>query len=145
MRTGEGPGGRAIERADVLKPPGITQDKRAFYVLLRNELFHLLKALANRDYPRAVEFVQPTEAFGEARHFEGALAPYFAEHPAIRLDPKARGPQKTLVDEEASFWRLRQIISDPEENDDWVVEATVDLAKSDELGRPAISVTRIGT
>ena len=145
MRSGVEAGARGAERVDPLKPAGITADKRGFTVLLRNELFHLLKALANRDWARAVEVVQPTEAFGEARHFEAAMAPYFAEHASIRLDPKARGPQKTLVDEEESLWRLRQIISDPEENDDWVVEATVELAKSDELGRPAILVLRIGT
>jgi hypothetical protein len=145
MRTGVEGAARPAERNDPLKPPGITQDKRAFTVLLRNELFHLQKALANRDYGRAVEIVQPSESFGEARHFEAAMTPYFAEHASIRLDPKARGPKNTLVDEEASVWRLRQIICDPEEHDDWVIEAIVDLAKSDELGRPAISVQRIGT
>ena len=104
-----------------------------------------LPIFANRDWSRTLEIVQPSESFAEGRHFEASMTPYFAEHASIRLDPKARGPKNTLVDEEDALWRLRQIVCDPEENDDWVIEAIVDLAKSDELGRPAILVQRIGT
>ena len=37
------------------------------------------------------------------------------------------------------------MISDPAENDDWVIECRVDLERSREAARPVIEVRRIGT
>ena len=54
--------------------------------------------------------------------FEEAFAPFFAEHAAVRLDPSARAPSKTVITHEPAAWRVVQVVSDPEGDDDWASE-----------------------
>ena len=76
----------------------ITQDERAFTVLVRGAMFQLVRALARRDWPGAAALVAAATS-GEdewnAARFEQALQPFFQEHAAIRLDPSARTPGRT--------------------------------------------------
>ena len=39
---------------------------------------------------------------------------------------------------------MRQVFEDPEGDHDWGIEATVDLAASDEAGAAAVVVTAVG-
>ena len=74
-----------------------------------------------------------------------ALAPYFAEHGQLRLDPAARAPANTLVERGPSSWRVRQILLDPEEHREWSLELRVDLAASAEAGAPVLTLVSIGS
>jgi superfamily II RNA helicase len=121
----------------------VTRDPKQFTVLVRNDLFRLLRALASRRWDEAAE-IAGGDAWTPGR-FEADLAPYFAEHGAIRTDPKARGPRNTIVEQRDEFWDVKQIVCDPEEHDDWVIECTIDLAASRAAVAPVIRVTRIGT
>jgi superfamily II RNA helicase len=127
------------------RPKGITGDERAFTVLVRNALFHLLKALALRDWAGAAALVSEAADPWAPAAFEEALRPYFAEHATIRLDPEARGPRKTFLEKGEHAWTVKQTISDPEGDDDWVIEGSVDLESSDASSRPMLRVLRIGT
>jgi len=80
-----------------------------------------------------------------ASQIEASLAPYWAEHAVIRLDPTARSPKNLLVSTREGAWDVKQIITDPEDNNDWVIECTVDLASSREAASPVMAITRIGT
>jgi Domain of unknown function (DUF3516)/Helicase conserved C-terminal domain len=130
---------------------GITSDVKAFTVLVRNEMFHLLKELAARDYAAAAARLAEgggPEGGGEAwtpEGIEAALLPYFEEHATIRLDPAARSPKNTMLDRGEHRWGVKQIVVDPEEDNDWVIEGAIDLARSDAAGRAVIGVRRIGT
>jgi hypothetical protein len=42
-------------------------------------------------------------------------------------------------------WRLRQVLLDEEEDNDWFFEAKVDLTRSRDAARPILALERIGT
>ena len=137
----------------------VTRDPRQFTVLVRNELYRLLRALAAKNWEAAAQIgggavVEPGapppppgdrgEAWAPAR-IEASLAPYFEEHGVIRTDPKARSPGNTLVEEREGFWDVKQIVCDPEDHNEWVIECTIDLQRSREAAAPLLRITRIGT
>lgn len=137
---------------DALEPAGsqdITKDKRGFMVLVRNEIFRFVRALGRKDYGEAARVMIPpaeTATMGaevrEAARIEADLAPYFAEHVAIRVDPEARSPKHLTVEEGETSWRVRQAILDTEEDNDWYFEATIDLEQSRAAARPVLTLER---
>jgi hypothetical protein len=124
----------------------ITADEKSFLVLVRNELFRLLRALASKDFETAASLASgnPDEPWTPER-IEQALAPYLAEHASIRTDPAARDPKKTLVEksEDGALWRVQQIITDPDDDNDWVLAGEIDLDRSIEAKRPVFSLREI--
>jgi superfamily II RNA helicase len=124
----------------------ITSDEKSFLVLLRNELFRLLRALASKDFEAAAALASgDPEDVWSADRVEAALAPYLAEHRSLRTDPQARDPKKTLVEKSAdgTVWHVRQILTDPEDHDDWMLVVDVDLARSGEAKRPVLALREI--
>ncbi|HSN97975.1 MAG TPA: DUF3516 domain-containing protein, partial [Candidatus Nanopelagicales bacterium] len=123
----------------------ITRDVRAFTVMLRNELFFFLRALSARDYDVAAEMVEGVDAPWTPDKLEAALKPYYAEHTSIRTDPVARRPANTRVlpSDDGALWNVEQIIVDPEDDMDWMLDCAVDLARSREAGRPIIVLREI--
>jgi hypothetical protein len=128
------------------KPPSIAENPRALRARIRNELHTLVAALARRDYTAAAGLVrQDDDAPWTAARFEEAMAPYFAEHAAVDLTPRARQTANTVVREAAHrLYEIRHKILDPEGDDDFGIDAAVDLrAPCDESG-PLIVVRAVG-
>jgi superfamily II RNA helicase len=130
--------------------PDVTRDERGFTVLVRNVMFQLVKALAKRDWAAAEAAIDPPP--GAAPHawpaprVEATLQAFFAEHAAVRVDPAARVPANTRIEKtDRGTWKVSQVLCDPEDANDWVIEAEVDLERSRAEGRPVIWVLRIGT
>ena len=42
-------------------------------------------------------------------------------------------------------WRVQQMLVDPDEANDWVAEFEVELARSRELGEPALVLVKFGS
>ncbi len=119
----------------------ITRDRRAFTVLVRNEMFRLVRALSRRDVNEAARVVSLGDAAAEAKEaakIEAALAAFFADHGGIRIDPEARSPKHLHVEEGDSSWRLKQSLLDTEGDHDWYVETRIDIDQSRTAGRPAV-------
>jgi hypothetical protein len=139
---------------DALEPAGsqdITKDKRGFLVLVRNEIFRFVRSIARRDYGEAARVMSaPADVavmgaeVREAARIEAELAPFFADHPSIRVDPEARAPRFLVVEQGDASWRVRQTILDPEEDNDWFFEASIDLERSREAARPVLVFERFG-
>ncbi len=141
MRTGE-VAPAALSARDELEPEGsedVTRDAKGFTVLLRNELFRLIRALSRRDFAEA-----ETVAGLKAAELERALAPFFEAHAALRTDPDARSPSLLTLETGETRWDFAQVLLDPEDDNDWVIVGWVDVAASREAGRPVIRVDRIG-
>jgi hypothetical protein len=135
---------------DDLEPAGsldVTKDVKSFTVLVRNEIFRLVRALSRRDWPEAARIVAPSPELeaASAMRLEQALAPFFAAHRVLRVDPEARNPTHTTLEREETRWRVKQILLDSEEENDWYFDATIDLARSREAARPVLALERIGT
>lgn len=133
-----------------LEPAGsrdITKDEKAFTVLVRNEIFRLVRALARRDWAEAARIVAPSPELetSEAMKIDKALAPFFEAHGLIRVDPEARSPKHTTIDRGPDAWRVRQVLLDAEEDNDWYFDASIDLSRSREAARPVLVLERIGT
>lgn len=103
-------------------PPlaSFTANKRAFTVLVRNEMFRVVTELAH--------------------HREGELADdmaaYWVEHDHIHMDADARAAQWCEIDLDTGF--ATQTLCDPAGFNEWVLDAKVDLAASDEEERAVV-------
>jgi superfamily II RNA helicase len=129
----------------------VTADERGFTVLVRNAMFRLLRALARKDWGAAVGMAR--EGGATQDELEQALAPFFAEHAAIRLDALARAPDKTVITrpEGEGVWNVVQLFGGPpaadepdEEGEDgteaWALSCQVDLSASAAAARPVFQI-----
>jgi hypothetical protein len=125
-----------------LAPPPVTQNVRAFRVLVRNALFRRVELAARDDWDALGEL--DAEAGWDADAWADAIDPYYDEHDEIGLGADARGPGLLIIEEAGREWRVRQIFDDPEGHHDWGFSAVVDLDASDAEGVPVIRVTSVG-
>ncbi|SDQ84895.1 RNA helicase [Quadrisphaera sp. DSM 44207] len=122
-------------------PRGVTANRRAFRVLVRNALFRRVELAARRRWADLGEL--DAEAGWDAQRWAEAMAGYSAEHADLGTGPDARGPSLLLVEEERERWRVRQVFDDPAGDHDWGISAEVDLAASDEAGTAVVRVLSV--
>jgi superfamily II RNA helicase len=126
-------------------PAAVTNNPRAFRVLVRNALFRRVELAALRRWDELGEL--DADAGWDADAWRDALEPYFAEHGddvrAIGTGPDARGPRMFAITEEPERWIVRQVLDDPAGHRDWAIIAEIDLAESDEQGTPVVWVTAV--
>ena len=146
----------AAESAE-LAPPAprtVTTNRRAFFVLVRNELFRRvqLAALDRVQELGALEAEAATLAEAAAPSFtelqwDEALEEYYAEHDEILTDAAARSAAMIVVDESPAaaegLWRVRQILADPAGDHDWGIAADVLLEASARAGTAVVRVTAV--
>lgn len=111
-------------------PPSVVTNRRAFTVLVRNELFRRVQ-LAALDREEELVELDPDAGWPDA------LDAYYAEHDAIGTGPAARSPRLVTIDESdasAGTWRAEQTVDDPAGHHDWRIRAVVDLEASAEAG-----------
>ncbi len=125
-------------------PPSILRNRRAFTVLVRNELWRRVQLAALEDDAGLVELDGPS-GFGLAQ-WGDALDAYYEQHDSIGTGPDARSSRMFVVDErpDEGVWLVQQILDDPEGDHDWRIFAEVDLAASEEEGVAVVRVTRVG-
>ncbi|WP_051526345.1 MULTISPECIES: DEAD/DEAH box helicase [Microbacterium] len=118
-------------------PPSVLTNRRAFTVLVRNELFRRVQLAARQDDDALV-------ALDPDADWPAALDAYFEEHDEILTGGPARSPRLVEIDESdaasAGVWRVEQVIDDPAGDHDWRIRAEVDLDASVESGT---AVTRV--
>ncbi|MCA2214919.1 DEAD/DEAH box helicase [Jidongwangia harbinensis] len=124
------------------QPPAVTRNVRAFRVLVRNALFRRVELAALRRADLLGEL--DAEAGWTTDRWADALQRYYDEYDEIGTGPEARGPALLHIDAGPATWTVRQVFDDPNEDHDWGIEATVDLAASDEAGAAAITVLDVG-
>ncbi len=109
----------------------ITRNERAFRVMIRNESFRVVQLLARR---RTGEFDVET-----ARALDLALSEYFDDYPDILTDADARSPERFVVHgNRATGITVTQTVHDPEDHDEWVLRARVDLEASRDAGKAVL-------
>ncbi len=143
--------GFAVAQQTELRPPGaeeaeadITRDAKKFRTLVRTRVFEFLRFLTNHDTTSAQEQLANAADWPPAA-LEGALERFLAEHQRLRLDPEARNARHSYFEPipETRLWRLQQMLLDPEENNDWVAEFTIDLDTSRATEMPQLTLQRI--
>jgi hypothetical protein len=160
--------------AKEVRPPGadaaekdITRDTKKFTALVRARIFSFISALVKRDFEAALEVIPPDNPSSppEADHdaAPGATGPndifwtparlgqslevYLSEHSGVRLDPDARNIRHTYVtpSSDKKFWLVQQMMTDPDDRNDWVLEFEVDLAGSRDSGAPMLRLSKFGS
>jgi superfamily II DNA or RNA helicase len=124
------------------EPPSVTSNERAFRVMVRNEMFHRVKLFAD-ERDEALGALDAGSGW-DADRWAGAMDGYFDEYEDIDDGPQARGPNLLIIQKLPGTWRVRQILKDPAGNNDWGINAVIDLAASDEAGTPVVEVTGVG-
>jgi superfamily II RNA helicase len=117
-------------------PPSLVQNRRAFTVLVRNELFRRVQLAAREADDELVE-LDPDAGWPEA------LDAYYDAHESIGISGAARSPQLCRISEGPEAWTVEQVIDDPAGDHDWRIRAEVDLAASDEAGAAVVRVTEV--
>jgi hypothetical protein len=158
------PAYRSVESKE-LRPPGaeeydldITRDTKKFTALIRTRLFAFLSALRKNDFEAAGIVFSPADSpvqsmgAGESPdetqwtplRLQAALEKYHADHAAIRLDPDARNIRHTYVKPapDNRRWQVRQMVIDPDDHNDWMVELDVDIALSRQNGEPVMRLVK---
>ncbi|MGO2112886.1 MAG: DEAD/DEAH box helicase [Pseudoclavibacter sp.] len=126
-------------------PPSIVQNRRAFTVLVRNELFRRVQLAA-------LEKDDELTALDSGVDWTDYLDRYYDEHDEMGVGAAARSPRLCEIDETdahrrtadgapAGLWRVTQIIDDPAGDHDWRIEAEVDLVASTEEGEAVVTIT----
>jgi len=124
----------------------ITRDARAFTVLIRNEVWRIVQALAKKDFERAsvsLRSLSQKDSGWTLERLSEALAPFFEEYEMMRTDPAARSPKHLSVEKDGGSWQLTQSLVDPEEDLGWSLSLVVDLDASKEAGRPMMQLTDV--
>jgi len=124
------------------RPPAVTRNTRAFRVLVRNALFRRVELAALRRWDELGEL--DGENGWTADRWADAIERYFDEYDEIGTGPSARGPAFLHIDAGVATWTVRQVFEDPDGDHDWGIDATIDLAASDEAGAAAVTVTAVG-
>ena len=99
----------------------------------------------DEDRGRALVLATDGEQRGRGIYDLREAGEYAAEHDVVGTDADARGPDLFVVergtDAVRGRWLVRQTLADPAGHHDWVIEAEVDLADSDELGELVLTTT----
>ncbi|WAC69473.1 DEAD/DEAH box helicase [Microbacterium sp. SL75] len=120
-------------------PPSILTNRRAFVVLVRNEMFRRVQLAALQRDDELVELDPDVD-------WPGVLDDFFDEHDAIGTGGAARSSSLVVIDESSAaegVWRVEQILDDPAGDHDWRIRAEVDLAASEEEGTAIVRVTEV--
>ncbi len=120
-------------------PPSVVANRRAFTVLVRNELFRRVQLAALERDDELAELDPDVD-------WPAFLDRYFAEHDDISTGGAARAPVYCPIDESDSangIWRVEQTIDDPAGDHDWRIRGEVDLAASVDEGAAVVRVTEL--
>lgn len=123
----------------------VTRDRRAFTAMVRNSLWRVVMAVARKRYATALEQLDADDDAWTEEKLEESFAPYWETYEHLRTDPIARSPRNTMIEHGDKEWRVTQVLIDPEENQDWALEAVVDLGKSKEAGKPVVTLKRVAS
>ena len=121
-------------------PPSVLTNRRAFLVLVRNELFRRVRLAALQKDDELAELDPDID-------WSAALDAYFDEHDEMLTGGPARSPRLVTVDETdaaaSGVWKVEQTIDDPDGDHDWRIRGEVDLAASEEQGAAVVRITEV--
>jgi hypothetical protein len=130
-------------------PRPLSQQERAFRVMIRNAMWRRVELVARDDLgglalleeSDAARLDPPREVVMTREVWDAAIEDYFAEHDTVGTDADARGPDLFVLERTGRRWPVRQTLADPADHHDWVIEAEVDVDASDELGELVLTTT----
>ncbi|MGJ8633355.1 MAG: DEAD/DEAH box helicase [Luteolibacter sp.] len=119
-----------------------TRNKPALLKATRATILNFIKLLSQQNPEAALKEIQSTLSIPE---LSALMDDFHESNGLLRLDPEARNLKHTHIMEipEKRVWKISQTLIDHEELDDHTANFVLDLAASDEAGRPVISLSGI--
>lgn len=119
-------------------------DMKAFNARVRAELRALVGALASDNLEEAAGLLRQVDPFWGPMELENAMAKYYEEYEKLVFDHAARFATNTIIKREGfGFYRVTQILFDPEGNKDWYLEGVIDLSKIKDLSSRFFALGKI--
>lgn len=126
--------------------PAITQNVRAFRIMVRNAMFQRVELFA-QEKDKTLGALDGGTGWDRDR-WADALDDYFNEYEDIYTDAQSRGPALIRINESPAgrdgFWTVQQVFDDPDGNHDYGMNARIDLAASDADGFPVVLMDNVG-
>lgn len=152
LQGAEGELARPSEEIPEDREVDLTDNPRAFGVLVRNAAFRFVERLARGRFGEAARLLSPEDSVPiEPERLQEALAPYYEEHRRIRTDGGARAPKHTTLERgprgiEVTVTLLADVAEDAADDEQgetaWVVELFVAYERS--RREIALELRRIG-
>jgi hypothetical protein len=123
-------------------PRPISQQERAFGVMIRNAMFRRVQLVARDDLDGLLALERaaadrsdpPGDVVMTRSAWDAGIEAFYAEHDVVLLDADARGPGLLRITRTGRSWPVTQTIHDPAGHHDWIIAALVDVDASDETG-----------
>ncbi|MGI8644927.1 MAG: DUF3516 domain-containing protein, partial [Nocardioides sp.] len=154
-----------LDRSAPPPPPRpLSQQERAFTVMIRNTMFARVLLCARDDLDGLMRLERaaadrtdpPRQVLMTRSRWDEALEAYYADHDTLDTGADARGPELLVVgpektgvpggsdeDTTARIRRVRQTLHDPEGYHDWVLDGVVDCDASDAAGELVLTVVEV--
>ncbi|MGO3293834.1 MAG: DEAD/DEAH box helicase [Brachybacterium alimentarium] len=123
-------------------PRGLSAQTKVLRTMIRAAMWQRVEHFAFEREARLAE-LDGASGWDRARWAE-AMDEYYDTYDDVGIDGPARSPQLLQITEESKLWRIRQVLSDPDGNHDWAIEAELDLEATDEAGEPVLAITHVG-
>lgn len=128
-----------VEAARVAEEFDVTRDAKAFEIMIRNEAFRFVRALAVGDAEAATTMLANEDPKAVEATLDAQLKIYFQDHERIQTDSAARSPTLLRITKnEPNLWLIEQTLVDPESDNDWSACFTLDLARARKERRPIL-------
>ena len=138
-----------LDSIDDLRPTlptgerSIVDDDRAFRVMVRNKVFDWVQRLSRRNgYDEIVVDAVDGDRWQSGEDVIAALAPYRDEFGDVLVDATARSGELFRYDR--STGQVTQILHDPEDSNEWRIDAMVDFDASREADRVVLRLLDVG-
>ncbi|HSN87796.1 MAG TPA: DUF3516 domain-containing protein, partial [Thermoanaerobaculia bacterium] len=123
-------------------------DPKTFTARVRAEMHLLVRALSLKDWEEATNLVkqdaEEPETLWDADRFEAALAPFFEEYGELLFTPESRRHQWTHIRPTGDrTWDVTHTLLDPQGDNLWAIQGTIDLRNPEEVEGPIVRVGRI--
>ncbi|HKI04980.1 MAG TPA: DUF3516 domain-containing protein [Thermoanaerobaculia bacterium] len=124
-------------------------DPKTFTARVRAEMHLLVRALSQRAWEEAAELVKhdpdDPQTLWDAERFERTLAPFLEEYGELPFTPEARRHHWTQIQSSGDRqWQVAHTLLDPQGDNLWAIQGTIDLRSPDEAEGPIVRVGRIG-
>jgi hypothetical protein len=139
---------KSEESSQPIEKPDITRNVKEFTQRIRIELFAFIRALIMQNFEEALILLNPSldeeNQEWNADRLEKILEAYYSNHERICLDPNARNIRHTYAkaSEDGKTWKVQQILVDPQDQNDWMLDFQVNLEKARQEGKPSLQLNQ---
>ena len=145
MSTGQSPQAPQEETLEGLtrdSPPRLSDNPRAFTVMVRNALFRRVELFADEQERSLGEL--DGEHGWDADRWAEAMDEFFEDYQELYTDAEARSPQHLHLERSGRRWAFRQAFNDDQDHFDFGMTGHIDLDASDDAGAPEVRLDSVG-